>query len=87
MAPRKVLPLDEELEDLRSVALLRQLVREGRVRQFRESAGATQAELAAAVGCTPSAIAQYEAGRRVPRGGIARRYAAALAALQPGAGL
>jgi len=80
-------PRVERIEELRSITLVRQLVREGQLRQVREAGGATQAEIARAAGCTPSAIAQYEAGARVPRSDIARRLADALAALPQGDGL
>jgi len=78
---RSDIPLSERLEDLRSVATVRQLVKEGRIRQIREDGEATQAAIAEVVGCTPSAISQYEAGLRMPSGDRARRLAAALAAL------
>ena len=77
------IPLSERLEDLKSVATARQIVQEGRLRQIRKGGGDTQAALAAAVGCTPSAISQYESGLRVPTDAMARRLAAALAALPP----
>lgn len=36
------------------------------LRQIREAAGITQAELAAAIGMTQGAIGHYESGRRTP---------------------
>lgn len=37
-----------------------------RIRKFRLAAGMTQAELAKAIGSTPSAVGMYENGRREP---------------------
>lgn len=36
------------------------------LKQIRESAGMTQAELASAIGMTQGAIGHYESGRRTP---------------------
>lgn len=76
--------LGDRLKALRSIAEVRRLVRQRRVHEIREAAGVTQADVAEVVGCTPSAIAQYEAGSRVPSGEQALRYAAALNVLREG---
>jgi len=68
-----------QLDDLTAIASVRRLVIEGGVRALREAAGLTQADIARCVGCTPSTIANYEAGRRVPSGRTAALYGAALA--------
>jgi DNA-binding XRE family transcriptional regulator len=80
--PRRELPLTDRIEDLRQIAMVRRLVREGRVREIREAAGMTQESIAEVVMCTPSAISQYESGTRVPSGETALRLAAALNALR-----
>jgi len=71
--------LTRELDNLAAIASVRQLVTDGAVRAIREAAGLTQADIARGAGCTPSTIANYEAGRRVPSGKAAARYGAALA--------
>lgn len=52
-----------------------------RNRAIRLHAGITQAELAAAVGVTPSAVCHWEHGDRLPQGARAEQYAAVLARL------
>lgn len=49
-----------------------------RIETARRTAGLTQEELAEKVGVTVSAIANYERGRRCPRGDILKRLARAL---------
>ena len=49
-----------------------------RVRQAREGAGLTQAELAARIGSTQPAVARLEAGGSTPSFATLRRIAAAL---------
>lgn len=68
--------------DQRSIASVRQMVRDGRLRDARESYGVTQRALAEAGHCTASAIAQYESGARIPSEAIALRLARALEALR-----
>ena len=69
------------IDDVLALANVRADVHAGRVRAVRENAGLSQAELAAVVDVSPSAIAQWEAGRRTPRGPAALRYARALSHL------
>lgn len=54
----------------------------GAVRAIRVAAGLSNAELAAAVGVTPSCLGRWERGERIPRGPRALDYARALARLQ-----
>jgi transcriptional regulator with XRE-family HTH domain len=62
-------------QEVLAVAQLRADVISGRARSIREKAHLTQAEVARAVGVSPSAVAQWEGGRRVPSGDAASRYA------------
>jgi DNA-binding XRE family transcriptional regulator len=82
--PRREIPLADRLDDLEAIAKIRRLVREGRVKDIRLSAGVTQEEIADVVGCASSAISQYESGTRVPSGEFALRYAAAIETLSRG---
>ena len=66
------------LNDTLTLARLRADVQAHRVRPIRLRSGLTQAEMATEIEVSPSAIAQWEAGRRVPRGKAALRYAALL---------
>jgi ribosome-binding protein aMBF1 (putative translation factor) len=50
----------------------------GAVREFRESRGWSQSQLAAASGMTQSAVARFEAGGSVPTLPVLERLAAAL---------
>lgn len=51
-----------------------------RIRTRRQRCSLTQAALAEAVGCTPTAVSRYEAGQRRPRHETQARIAAALGA-------
>jgi transcriptional regulator with XRE-family HTH domain len=62
-------------QEVLAVARLRADLKSGRARAIREEANLTQPEVARGVGVSQSAIAQWEAGRRVPRGDAAVRYA------------
>lgn len=64
---------------LASIAAIRQMVSDGTVRGVRVAAGLTQADIARKVGVRPSAISQWESGRRIPSGERALRYAATMA--------
>jgi DNA-binding transcriptional regulator YiaG len=66
------------VEDVLAVAQLRADVLSGRARAIRQGAHLTQLEVARAIRVTQSAVAQWEAGRRLPRGRAASRYAALL---------
>jgi len=65
-----------------SLASLRADVASGRARLIRERARVSQSEVGRAIGTTGSAIAHWEAGRRVPRGDAAIRYAQLLTKLE-----
>lgn len=45
------------------------------IRELRESAGLTQLELAMSLGCTPSAVYNWERGRSEPRASQVRAMA------------
>lgn len=62
----------------------RAIVSEGLALTVRLSAGISQADLAAIVGCSGAAISYYESGKRRPSGATGRRYLAALAHLAAG---
>ncbi len=66
------------VDDALAVAQMRGDVLSGRARAIRERGHLTQAEVGRAVRATQSAVAQWEAGRRLPRGRLAVRYAAFL---------
>jgi transcriptional regulator with XRE-family HTH domain len=53
----------------------RSAIRAGLAADLRINAELSQAEVAALVGVTPSAICKWETGQRVPRGDAALRYA------------
>jgi hypothetical protein len=74
--------------DLALISAVRRALRDGSARAFRQAAGVTQKEIAAVVGCVPSAISQYESldpvtGRpfRVPGTEKALAYGRELVAL------
>jgi transcriptional regulator with XRE-family HTH domain len=74
--------------DLALISAVRRALRDGSARAAREAAGVTQKEMAAVVGCVPSAISQYESldpvtGRpfRVPGTEKALAYGRELVAL------
>lgn len=52
----------------------------GRLARLRAACGLTQAELAEAVGVSPSRISEYESGRRVPGAAALDRLCRALGA-------
>jgi transcriptional regulator with XRE-family HTH domain len=65
-------------DEVLAVAQMRADVLSGRARAIRESAHLTQAEVGRAIRASPSAVTQWETGRRLPRGKLAARYAAFL---------
>ena len=73
-------------DDAVILARLRADVASGRVRQVRERARLSQPEIAQAIGTSATAVSQWEAGRRLPRGPAALRYAALLAELDKASG-
>ena len=54
------------------------LIKSGRARQLRESAGISASNLARDLEVTTGAVIRWETGERTPRGANARRYARAL---------
>jgi DNA-binding transcriptional regulator YiaG len=66
------------VNDAMALAQLRADVVSGRVREIRERARLSQPEIAQAIGTSATAVSQWEAGRRLPRGPAALRYAALL---------
>ena len=67
--------------DAMVLARLRADVISGRVRQIRERARLSQPEIAQAIGTSATAVSQWEAGRRIPRGPAELRYTALLVEL------
>lgn len=65
--------------DLPTVALIRRMAGDGAARQIREQARLSLHDVAAAVGVADSTVCRWETGKRLPRGELALRYAAALA--------
>ena len=66
-------------DPLLDLILARRLAGDGTARRIRLAAGLTQAELAAAIGCSHTAVSQIERGLRTPRPELALKYASALA--------
>ncbi len=64
-----------------SIALARQLARDGTARQIRLEAGLSLYDVARDLHVAPSAVSRWETGQRVPRGETAARYATLLAEL------
>ncbi len=54
---------------------MRNLVADGRVREIRERAGLSLAEIARDVGVHPTTVFYWETRGSIPRGGAAVRYA------------
>lgn len=67
---------------LHRIGAVRRMCWTGEARSIRHSAGATLAELGAAVGVAPSVVSRWEEGRQLPRGDHALAYGAALDLLQ-----
>jgi transcriptional regulator with XRE-family HTH domain len=65
-----------------ALARLRADMVSGRARKVREGARLSQAEAAEAVGVRQSRLADWESGRRSPRGDAAMAYAALLERLE-----
>jgi transcriptional regulator with XRE-family HTH domain len=70
--------------ELGNIAWTRQACRTGAARAIRRAAGLSLAEIARAVGSTPSAVSRWERGLRVPRAEAAQRYGALLRELAGG---
>ena len=62
------------MTDPRDLAQVRRLVATGQARQVRILAALSQAEMAADIGVTASAVGNWEQGIRQPRGDAAVRY-------------
>lgn len=69
-------------EDLLLIADVRAAISGGKTAEIRRRAGLTQDEVASVVGVTASCVSHWEAGRRLPRGKAAKRYARLLGALE-----
>jgi len=67
--------------DLILITRGRYAARSGEGAAIRHASGLTLAEVATAIGATPSAVCKWERGDRLPRSDFARRYAQLLAAL------
>jgi DNA-binding transcriptional regulator YiaG len=68
--------------DLLEVSRVRSLTKAGRAREIRVHACVSAAEVAAALGVSPSTVLRWEEGERAPRGDIARRYGELLEGLE-----
>lgn len=66
-----------------ALAWVRSLTPERR-RAIRQTAGLSQGDLARGLGCTPTAVAGWESGKRQPSGTLAERYGRLLADLEAG---
>lgn len=65
-----------EIVNVERLTWMRDLVATpGAVRAIRVGAGLSQAEVAAALGVTQTAMSRWERGQRVPRGKAAQDYA------------
>ena len=64
------------------LAHVRRLTASGLARSIRIAARVSQSEVAQEAGVTPSAIARWEGGSRLPRGEAALRYLEVLTSLQ-----
>ena len=60
--------------DLADAQRMRRLAESGAARAFRELAGLSQENIAAAIPTTPSAVSRWETNRRVPRVASAARW-------------
>lgn len=64
---------------------MRSVLREpGRAASIRQAAHLSQAEVAASIGATSTAVSAWETGRRNPRGEHAKKYADALHGMASG---
>jgi transcriptional regulator with XRE-family HTH domain len=64
--------------DVRQVAWVRRLARNGNARVIREGAGLSASEIARELGVSPAAVSRWERGERTPRGKSAEAWAAVL---------
>jgi transcriptional regulator with XRE-family HTH domain len=68
-------------DDALLLAQTRQLLREGRARSVRQSAGLSQTEVGQVVGVSGAAVSRWEQGSRFPRSGAGLRDARLLHSL------
>lgn len=68
--------------ELFRLSKLREQVKNGEARRIREAAKVSQSEIARVLGVPPSTISVWEAGKRVPTGASALRYAELLDELE-----
>jgi transcriptional regulator with XRE-family HTH domain len=66
---------ETQLTDALALTWSRTAIRSGLAADLRVAAELSQAEVAAAIGVTPTAVQKWESGRRMPRGQVAVRYA------------
>lgn len=65
-------------DNVKDLAWMRRAAADGTARKIRKRAGVTQREIARACGVVPSAVNQWERGKRTPEGHAALRYARVL---------
>lgn len=63
------------IEEIKQIALVRDLFQSGDARKIRESGRVKRSEAAGRVPCHASAILRWEEGRRTPRPDVALRLA------------
>ena len=68
--------------DLELISYARRAAANGDARQIREDALLSQSDLARTIGTTPATVSRWEAGKRVPWGDMAVRYARVLTMLK-----
>jgi transcriptional regulator with XRE-family HTH domain len=69
------MPVAQTPEAVLSLVELRAAIASGRVREIRQKARLSQAELAKALGVTPAAVSRWESRQRQPKGEAAERLA------------
>ena len=74
--------IDPQVDRLMAISQARSALREGRVRELRESHGLSQRELARALGVDETALSRWENGSRMPRSGAAERLYGVLKVLE-----
>jgi DNA-binding transcriptional regulator YiaG len=67
--------------EVRALARIRQMARDGRARSIREGAAIGVAELSRYLGCDPRSIRRWEEGERIPSERLAFKWLALLDAL------
>ena len=64
----------QDIRTAQNLARIRQMVRGGHARRIRLASFLSQAEVADALGVSPSAVARWESGSRLPHGDEALLY-------------